>query len=123
MRAHECEWCELKLCEREWYKYELCKCERPAFASPHRDEGKKASKRGIKALKCLHFDAKRLPGVEVHQVLRCAQALQHGAMAVHRQGAGTPNGELVDRVELHKPRRETQINSYINITYIYIILI
>ena len=32
MRAHECERCERKLCERERYTYELCKCERRAFA-------------------------------------------------------------------------------------------
>ena len=32
-RAHQCEWCECKLPEREWYEYELCAYGRRAWES------------------------------------------------------------------------------------------
>ena len=49
--------------------------------------------------------SKFLPGENVHLGLSRAQAIQHLTMAIHRQGARTPHGELVDGVELNVPQR------------------
>ena len=49
-------------------------------------------------------NSKFLPGENVHLGLPRAQAIQHLAMAIHRQRARTPHSELVDGVELHVPQ-------------------
>ena len=47
-----------------------------------------------KIIEC--FQPKGLPGKEIHHRLCCAHTIQHGTMTIHRQGAGTPNGEFID---------------------------
>ena len=47
--------------------------------------------------------ARALPCAMVHFGLRAAQTIQHGPVAINANRTGTPHGELIDRIELHKP--------------------
>lgn len=55
-----------------------------------------------------YVQPKALPGKEIHHRLCCAHTIQHGTMTIHRQGAGTPNGEFIDGVEFNEPGRSTR---------------